>query len=102
MADSKTPSITSPIYNVQHILHTSKPKIYPSLPYTAESLKIINKINFQFSDRSDTDILHFAIYYLNTKHAMQHIEMMLAKSQLRSVLDSNLMLNVLHNVLLRY
>ena len=54
MADSKTPSKTSPIYNVQHILHTSKPKIYPSLPYTAESLKIINKISFQFSDLSDT------------------------------------------------
>ena len=47
--------ITSSIYNVQSTSHTSKPRSFPSLPYTSENLKFINKFNFQFSDLSDTE-----------------------------------------------
>ena len=49
--------ITSPLYNVQPTLHTSKPRIFPSLPYTAENRIFINIFNFQFSDLSDTEYI---------------------------------------------
>ena len=34
--------------------HTSKPRGFASLPYTAENLKFVNKFNFQFADLTDT------------------------------------------------
>ena len=55
MTDSYTPSITSRIYNVQPTSHTSNSRIFPSLPYTTENLKFINKFNFHISDLSDTE-----------------------------------------------
>ena len=55
MTDPTPSLITSFIYNVQPTLHTLKPRIFPSLPYTPENLKFINKFNFQFSDLSDTE-----------------------------------------------
>ena len=43
------------LYNVQPTTHTSKPRVFPSLPYSTENLKFINKFNFQFSDLTDTE-----------------------------------------------
>ena len=57
MLNSDTPLITSPIYIVQPTSHTSKPRIFPALPYTPENLKFINKLNFQFSDLTDTEYI---------------------------------------------
>ena len=48
---------TSPLYNVQPTSHTSEKRIFPSLPYTFETLKFINKFNFQFSDLTDTEYI---------------------------------------------
>ena len=51
-----TPSLLpSSIYNVQPTSHTSKPRIFPLLPYTSGNIKFINKFNFQFSDLCDTE-----------------------------------------------
>ena len=44
-----------PISNVQPTSHTSKPRLFPSLPYTTENLTFINKFNFQFFDLIDTE-----------------------------------------------
>ena len=59
MTNSNTPPITSPIYIVQTTSHTSKPPFFPSLPYTTENFKLINKFNFQFSDLTDTEYITF-------------------------------------------
>ena len=55
MKNSDTPPKTSPIRNVQPSSHNSKPPVFPSLPYTTEKIKFINKFNFQFSDLTDTE-----------------------------------------------
>ena len=55
MTNDDIPNQTSPLYNVQPTSHTSKKRIFPCLPYTSESLKIIDKFNFQFSDLTDTE-----------------------------------------------
>ena len=39
MANSDIPSKTSPLFNVQPTSHTSKTRVFPSLPYTPEVLK---------------------------------------------------------------
>ena len=52
---SDTLPMTSPIYNVHPTSDTSKPRVLPSLSYTAENLKFINKFNFQVSDPTDTE-----------------------------------------------
>ena len=57
MINSDIPNQTSPLFNVQPTSHTSEKRIFPSLPYTSESLKIINKFNFQFSDLTDTEYI---------------------------------------------
>ena len=57
MTHDDTPNQTSPSYNVQPTSHTSEKRIFPSLPYTSENLKIINKFNFQFSDLTDTEYI---------------------------------------------
>ena len=87
MTNSDTPHQTSPLYNVPPTSHTSEKRIFPSLPYTSENLKFINKFNFQFSDLTDTE-------YISLCNVMQLIKMMLEKFQHPSVLDLNLMLNL--------
>ena len=57
MTSSDIPNQTSPLYNVQPTSHTSEKRIFPSLPYTSENLKFINKYNFQFSDLTDTEYI---------------------------------------------
>ena len=57
MTNSDIPNQTSPLYNVQPTSHTSGKRIFPSLPYTSENLKVINKFNFQFSDFTDTEYI---------------------------------------------
>ena len=57
MTHSDIPHQTSPLYNVQPTSNTSEKRIFPSLPYTSESLKFINKYNFQFSDVTDTEYI---------------------------------------------
>ena len=57
MTISDIPHQTSSLYNVQPTSHTSETRIFPSLPYTSENLKFINKFNFQFSDLTDTEYI---------------------------------------------
>ena len=72
MTNSYTLPIKSQLYNVQPTSHTSKPRVFPSLPYTTKNLKFIKKCNFEFSDLTNTEYLHFVTCYSNTKLAMQH------------------------------
>ena len=57
MTNNDIPNQTSPLYNVQPTSHTSEKRIFPSLPYTSENLKFINKVNFQFSDLTDSEYI---------------------------------------------
>ena len=57
MTNNDIPNQTSPLYNVQPTSHTSEKRIFPSLPYTSENLKFINKFNFQFSDLTDSEYI---------------------------------------------
>ena len=45
MRNSDIPNQTFPLYNVQPTSHTSEKRIFSSLPYTSENLKLINKFN---------------------------------------------------------
>ena len=55
MTDPTPSLLDSSIYNVHPTSHTSKPRKFPSSPYTSENLKFIKKFIFQFSDLSDTE-----------------------------------------------
>ena len=57
MTNSETLQETSSLYNVQPTSHTSKPRVLPSIPYSPENLKVLNKFNFQFSDLTDTEYI---------------------------------------------
>ena len=57
MTNNDIPNQTSPLYNVQPTSNTSEKRIFPSLPYTSENLKFINKFNFQFSDLTDSEYI---------------------------------------------
>ena len=57
LTNDDIPNQTSPLYNVQPTSHTSEKRIFPSLPYISENLKINNKFNFQFSDLTDTEYI---------------------------------------------
>ena len=57
MTDSDLPNQTSPLYNVQPTSHTSKKRIFPSLPYTSDNLKFITEFNFQYFDLTDTEYI---------------------------------------------
>ena len=57
MTNADIPNQTPPLYNVQPTSHISKKRIFPSLPYTSENLKFINKFNFQLSDLTDTEYI---------------------------------------------
>ena len=67
MTNSDTQPKTSSLYNVQPTPHTSKPRIFPSSPYTTESFKLINKFNFQFSDLKDTEYITLCNLLLENK-----------------------------------
>ena len=45
----------SNIYNVQPTSNTPKSRTFPTLPYSKDNLKLINKFNIQFSDHTDTE-----------------------------------------------
>ena len=92
MTNSDIPNQTSPLYNVQPISHTSERRIFPSLPYTSENLKFINKFNFQVSDFTDTEYITLCNMLL--KYKTQLIKMILIKFQLPFVLHLNAMLNL--------
>ena len=55
MTNSDPLQRTSSLYNVQPTSHTSKRRVFPSLPYSPENLKFIIKLNFQFSDLTNTE-----------------------------------------------
>ena len=57
MANDDIPNQTFSLYNVKPTSHTSEKRIFPSLPYTSDNLKINNKFNFQFSDHTDTEYI---------------------------------------------
>ena len=56
----------SNINNVQHISDTPKSPTFPTLPYSKDNLKFINKFNFRFSDL--TDIEYETMCNLLVKH----------------------------------
>ena len=75
MTNDDIPNQTSPLYNVQPTSHNSEKRTFPSLPYTSENLKFINKFNFQFSDLTDTEnitlcnmLLKYKTCYANHKN----------------------------------
>ena len=92
----------SPLYNVQPTSHSSKQRVFPSLPYSPENLKFIRKFNFQFSDLTDTEYITLCNLLLNIKPVMLLIKTMLVKLLLLSAFVLNPMLNYLHNVHLKY
>ena len=57
MTNSDTIHQTSPLYNVQPTPHISEKRIFPSLPYTSENPKFLNKFNFQYSDLTHTEYI---------------------------------------------
>ena len=57
MPISDTPTKRPSLFNVQSTAHTSKHRVFPSLPFTTENLKLINKFIFQFSDLTDTEYI---------------------------------------------
>ena len=57
MTNSDIPNQTSSLYNLQPTSHTSEKRIFHSLPYTSENLKFNNKVNFQFSNLTDTEYI---------------------------------------------
>ena len=57
MTNSDIPHQTSPLYNVKPTSNTSEKRVFPLLSYTFENLKFITKINFQFSDVTDTEYI---------------------------------------------
>ena len=67
MTNNDIPNQTSPLYNVQPTSHTSEKRIFPSLPYTSEYLKFINKFNFQFSDLTDSEYISLCNMLLKYK-----------------------------------
>ena len=67
MTNDEIPNQTSPFYNVQPTSHTSEKRIFPSLPYTSENLKFINKFNCQFSDIKDTEYITLCSMLLKYK-----------------------------------
>ena len=67
MTNDDIPNQISPLYNVQPTSHTSEKRIFPSLPYTSENLKFINKFNFQFSDLTDTEYITLCSMLLKHK-----------------------------------
>ena len=99
MTNDNIPYQTSSLYNVQPTSHTSEKRIFPSLPYTSENLKFINKFNFQFSDLTDSEYITLCNMLLIYKthmqtHVMQLIKTMLEKFQHPFVSDLNPMLNL--------
>ena len=81
MTDHDIPKTTSSLYNVQP---TSYTRTAFSRHYHIQQ-KISNLLtNSTFNSLTlpTLNILHFKTYYLITKHAMQHIKLMLAKLQL--------------------
>ena len=67
MTNHDIPTTTSPLYNVQPTSHTSKNRGFPSLPYTTENLKFINKFNFHFSILTDTEYISLCNLLLKYK-----------------------------------
>ena len=70
MTNSDTTPVMSSLYNVQPTSKVFKPRVFPSLPYTTENLKFINKFNFRISDLTDTEyitlcnlLLKYKTYY---------------------------------------
>ena len=55
MTDTNSLPHPPSLYNVQRTSHSSQQRVFPSLPYSPENLKIIQNFNFQFSDPTDTE-----------------------------------------------
>ena len=68
MTDADSLPHTPSLYNVQPTSHSSKPRVFPSLPYSQENLKFINKFNFQFSDLTDTEYITLCNLLLKHKN----------------------------------
>ena len=102
MTNSDTPPIFSSLYNVQPTSHTSNPRNIPSLPYTTENLKFINNINFQFYDLTDTKYITLCNLLLKYKTCCATHKNDFDKVANPFRIRLSPMLNLLHNVLLKY
>ena len=58
----------SNMYNVQPTSDTPKSSNFPTLPYSKDNLKFINKFNFQFSDLTDTEYVILCNKLVKHKH----------------------------------
>ena len=67
MTDTNSLPHSSSIYNVQPTSHSSQQRVFPSLPYSPENLKFIQKFNFQFSDLTDTEYVTLCNFLLKYK-----------------------------------
>ena len=94
MTNNDIPNQTSPLYNVQPTSHTSEKRIFPSLPYTSENLKFINKYNFQFSDLTDTEYITLCNMLLKYKTCYATQKKVLEKFQHHFVYNLNQLLNL--------
>ena len=94
MTNSVLPNQFSPLYDVQPTSHTFEKRIFPTLPYIPEILKVINKFNFQFSDFTDTEYITLCNLLLKYKTCYATHKTIFVKSQLPFVLDLNSMLNL--------
>ena len=94
MTISDIPNQTYPLYNVQPTSHTSEKRIFPSLPYSSENLKFINKFNFQFSDLTDTEYITLCIMLLKYKTCYATHKNDVGIISTPFVLDLNPMLNL--------
>ena len=82
MTNSDIPTKTSSLYNVQPTSHTSKHRIFPHYHTLQNISKLITSSFFSSRTLPIPSTLHLVIFYLNTKHGMQHIKIMLVKLQL--------------------
>ena len=91
MTNSDIPHQTSHLYTVQPTSHTSETRIFPSLPFTSENLKFINKFNFQFSDLTDTEYITLCKMLLKYKtcHATHKNDVGKISTPIRIILKPN-------------
>ena len=101
MTHSDIPHQTASLYNVQPTSTPSEKRIFPSLPYTSENLKFLNKFNFQFSGLTDTEYITLCNMLLKYETCYATHKNDVGKISTPFVLDLNLTLNLLHNVLLK-
>ena len=97
-------TLHSNIYNVQPTSDTPKSRTFPTLPYSKDNLKFINKFTFQISDLTDTEYVTLCNPLVNHKncYATHKNDVGKIATPLRIRLKPNAQLLTQRNVLLKY